>query len=359
MTNFDDIQVDGTYQVLSDPGMVKAACRKSGLSEEADQPRIEACSKRVKVLSKDKSNSTVSCQVPGVEGEVLFGMESLREAGKPEFLSRPSVATWYLPLFVDKEWEAEKEREAMTSYVVNLCSRGIKKELERELARAERANRVISSIGGLSESQAAKEAKKALTCALEGAAIAGLRDSLPQEREETLAEAYQISGATYALDEALRLSKEVPSKGSKVITAPVAAASAIVAKRREGVVYDGSKRHFMTNSGATKKQVTNFAQSLTASIFRASKQKGTKKRGADSLSPPPPKNMGQQMASTSTAGRAQPAATQPGFTQRPLSPPSSPTSNALKQHAMQMSQSTSFTGKSKFSAIPAAEGDGF
>eukprot|EP00930_Biecheleria_cincta_P056860 TRINITY_DN4288_c0_g2_i1.p1 TRINITY_DN4288_c0_g2~~TRINITY_DN4288_c0_g2_i1.p1 ORF type:complete len:382 (-),score=91.54 TRINITY_DN4288_c0_g2_i1:96-1112(-) len=338
--------------------MVKAGCRKSGLSEETDELRVEACGKRVKVLSKDRSNFTVSCQVPGVEGEVLFGMESLREADKPEFLSRPSVATWYLPLFVDKEWEAEREREATTSYVGNLCTRGMKRGLERhELATA-----VKSSIGGLSESVAAKEAKKAVTCVLEAAAIAGLRDALPQDREETLAEAYQINGATYALDEALRLAKQIPSKaGARVITAPAAAASAIVAKRREGAVYDGSKRHFMTNSGATKKQVTNFAQSLTASIFKASKQKGTKKRGADSLSPPP-KNMGRQMAATSTAGRGQRgqlAATQAGFTQGSSSPPSSPTSNALKLHAMQMSQSTSFMGKSKISAISTEEGDGF
>lgn len=327
--------------------MVKAGCRKCGLSEETDQLRVEACGKRVKVLSKDTTNFTVSCEVLGVQGEVVFGVESLREADK-SFLLKPSVATWYMPVFVDIDWEAKRAEQATTGFLANLYTRGIE-NAERALAD--------KALKGLSDAQASKEAKKVVTNALEAAAIAGLRAALPDEREEALAEAYQENGATYALDETLRLAKETPSQGSTVISAQMAAAAAIVAKRREGVTYDGSRRHFMTNAGATKKQVANFAHSLTASIFKASKQKDAKRRGEDSLSPPPKKNAG-----ASAAGRRQMAATQPNFTQGQSSPPTSPTSSKLRQHAieMAMSQSTSFMGRSKFSAIPAAdEGDGF
>jgi len=309
LTDLEAIKVGKTLQILLDPARVQAACRKAGLSEDADQDRVAACGMRVKVVSMDEVS--VCCDVPDV-GQVFFGVESLREASIDPFLAKPSVGTWYQPIIRDPEVEAEKqERAAVTSYMVKFYKKNVKPESTQvdKKAKPEERSAAVQVLAGV----------------LRAVAAGGLREA-SLERWQAIEEAKKIKGAEEAV---ARVLMEPAKDGEAQLEYSVSIAAALVAahmKTKEAVKNlpiiplkatpvgdpEPERRSYLTNSGATKQQVQNFAMSMTASIFRKAGSKKT-----NSLSPPPARpEKGTTGASAPTQMPSQQGAQRPSSRER-------------------------------------------
>jgi len=336
LTDFKAVQIGQTLQILQDPARVKEACSKAGLAEDGDTNRVAACGKKVKVLSTD--NGIICCEVLDV-GQVFFAVESLREAEKDVYLSKPSVATWYQPIILDPEVEAAKEeRKAVTSFMAKFYKRTVPPETTQVDKKATDKERTAGV--------------EVYVSVLRAVAAGGLREA-SLERWQALQEAKQIKGAEEAIARALM---EPAKDGEAKLdhdTCIAAATAAAYLKKKDAVknlpiiplkakaVGDPQpqRRTHITNSSATKQQVQNYAMSMTASIFRKAGSKKT-----NSLSPPPARKAEEKGLSSSASGPIQ-MENQQG-TQRPSS----------RERPIQGAATTGNWRKVKH-ALPADEGD--